>query len=101
MATLYTVNASVFLNAFNPYEPRHPDSRRFLSQLQAQATPIVVPTLRWRIVRICKEFLYPGDTLREYPMQCRLDALAGHLQGRKRQRPGMGARSLLEKRLPA
>lgn len=45
MATLYTVDASVFLNAFNPYEPGHPDSRRFLSQLQEQATPIVVPTL--------------------------------------------------------
>ena len=45
MATLYTVDASVFLNAFNPYEPRHLDSRQFLSQLQAQATPVVVPTL--------------------------------------------------------
>jgi predicted nucleic acid-binding protein len=45
VATLYTVDASVFLNAFNPYEPGHPDSQRFLHQLQAQAIPIVVPTL--------------------------------------------------------
>jgi predicted nucleic acid-binding protein len=42
---LYTVDASVFLNAFNPYEPGHADSRRFLSQLQERATPIAVPTL--------------------------------------------------------
>lgn len=42
---LYTVDASVFLNAFNPYEAGHEISRSFLRRLQDQAMPVVVPTL--------------------------------------------------------
>lgn len=45
MASIYTVDASVFLNAFNPYEAGHEDSYRLLARFQEQATPIVVPTL--------------------------------------------------------
>ena len=45
MATTYTVDASVFLNAFNPYEVGHDDSRRLLARLQEQGVPIIVPTL--------------------------------------------------------
>lgn len=45
MASTYTVDASVFLNAFNPYGAGHEDSHRFLSLLQEQATPIIVPAL--------------------------------------------------------
>jgi len=45
MATTYTVDASVFLNAFNPYEPGHEESRRLLALMQERGTPIVVPTL--------------------------------------------------------
>jgi predicted nucleic acid-binding protein len=45
MAATFTVDASVFLNAFNPYELGHEDSRRFLAWLQERATPIIVPTL--------------------------------------------------------
>jgi predicted nucleic acid-binding protein len=45
MASTYTVDASVFLNAFNPYEPGHEESRRLLARLQEQAVPIIVPTL--------------------------------------------------------
>ncbi|MCC7352146.1 MAG: type II toxin-antitoxin system VapC family toxin [Anaerolineae bacterium] len=41
----YTVDASVFLNAFNVHEAGQPDSQRFLAHLQAEAIPIVVPTL--------------------------------------------------------
>ncbi len=41
----YTVDASVFLNAFNPKEAGHEGSLRFLAYLQAQAIPIVAPTL--------------------------------------------------------
>ena len=41
----FTVDASVFLNAFNPQEPRHDESHRLLAHLQAEAIPIVVPTL--------------------------------------------------------
>jgi predicted nucleic acid-binding protein len=44
MAT-YTVDASVFLNAFNPYEAGHETSQQFLAHLRRQAAPIVVPTL--------------------------------------------------------
>lgn len=47
MATTYTVDASVFLNAFNPYEPGHEASRRLLALMQEQAVPIIVPTLLW------------------------------------------------------
>ncbi len=45
MATLYTVDASVFLNAFNPYEEGHEESRLLLARMQEQALPLIVPTL--------------------------------------------------------
>lgn len=45
MASTYTVDASVFLNAFNPYEAGHKESHRLLARLQEEATPIIVPTL--------------------------------------------------------
>jgi len=41
----FTVDASVFLNAFNPYEAGHEESYRLLTRLQTDAIPIVVPTL--------------------------------------------------------
>ncbi len=43
MARPYTVDASVFLNAFNPSEAGHAESHRVLTWLQEQATPIIVP----------------------------------------------------------
>jgi len=45
VANTYTVDASVFLNAFNPYEAGHAESQRLLAQMQADALPIIVPTL--------------------------------------------------------
>jgi predicted nucleic acid-binding protein len=45
VASVYTIDASVFLNAFNPYEAGHEESHRLLTQLQEQATPIIAPTL--------------------------------------------------------
>jgi len=45
VAGIYTVDASVFLNAFNPYEAGHAESQRLLALLQERAAPIVVPTL--------------------------------------------------------
>lgn len=45
MAALYTVDASVFLSAFNPREPGHDESQRLLDRMQRDAKPIVVPTL--------------------------------------------------------
>ena len=45
MAKTYTVDASVFLNAFYPHEVEHETSRRLLAGLQAEGAPIIVPTL--------------------------------------------------------
>jgi len=45
MATTYTVDASVFLNGFNPYEAGHEESRSLLARMQDEAVPIIVPTL--------------------------------------------------------
>jgi len=45
VAVTFTVDASVFLNGFNPYEPGHEESRRLLVQMQERAVPIIVPTL--------------------------------------------------------
>jgi predicted nucleic acid-binding protein len=45
VAHTYTVDASVFLNAFNPYEVGHEHSHRLLAHFQEQSTPIIVPTL--------------------------------------------------------
>ena len=41
----FTVDASVFLNAFNPREAGHADSFRFLARLHEHAIPMVAPTL--------------------------------------------------------
>lgn len=45
MAQLYTVDASVFLNAFNSTESGHEGSAAFLVQIRDARNPIVVPTL--------------------------------------------------------
>ena len=45
MASTYTIDASVFINAFNPAEMGHADSRRLLAQLRRQTAPLIVPTL--------------------------------------------------------
>jgi len=45
VSSVYTVDASVFLNAFNSYEAGHEESHLLLARLQEQAFPIVVPTL--------------------------------------------------------
>jgi len=45
MSGTFTVDASVFLNAFNPYEAGHAESRRLLAHLQSQTLPIITPTL--------------------------------------------------------
>jgi predicted nucleic acid-binding protein len=45
VARTFTVDASVFLNAFNPYEAGSEISNRFLAALQQDALPVIVPTL--------------------------------------------------------
>lgn len=44
-AGIYTVDASVFLNAFNPYEDGNRESRSLLARFEENATPIIVPNL--------------------------------------------------------
>jgi hypothetical protein len=41
----YTLDASVVLNAFNPAEIDHTTSLQLQMTLQAQAIPVIVPTL--------------------------------------------------------
>jgi predicted nucleic acid-binding protein len=41
----YTVDASVFVNAFNPHERGHAESLRVLSLIHERNDPIIVPTL--------------------------------------------------------
>jgi predicted nucleic acid-binding protein len=45
MTTPFVVDASVFLNAFNPAEPGSEISKEVLSRLRAQAVPLIAPTL--------------------------------------------------------
>jgi len=45
MTGIYTIDASVFINAFNPAEIGHADSHRLLAELRQQAAPLIVPTL--------------------------------------------------------
>ena len=45
MPTTYTIDASVFINAFIPSEAGNVESNRLLAILQEKAAPIIVPTL--------------------------------------------------------
>ena len=42
---MYTVDASVWVNAFDQREPDHQVSRQFLGVLRSRALPIIVPNL--------------------------------------------------------
>ena len=41
----YTIDASVFVNAFNPHEKGHAESLELLSAIRKRGEPIIVPTL--------------------------------------------------------
>lgn len=45
MAATFTIDASVFVNAFNDREVGHADSYRFLEYVKDLALPVIVPTL--------------------------------------------------------
>jgi predicted nucleic acid-binding protein len=45
MAGPYTIDASVFLNAFNPFEIGSETSKELLEKLQSQSVPIIAPVL--------------------------------------------------------
>jgi len=44
-STRYTVDASVFVNAFNPHEHGHAESLQLLAAIQERGDPVIVPTL--------------------------------------------------------
>jgi len=44
-APRFTVDASVFVNAFNPHEDGHDGSLAFLAAIHNQGDPVIVPTL--------------------------------------------------------
>jgi predicted nucleic acid-binding protein len=41
----YTVDASVFVNAFNPHEEGHAESLQILAAIHERGDPVIVPTL--------------------------------------------------------
>lgn len=41
----YTIDASVFVNAFNPHEEGHEESLAALAAIQERGDPVIVPTL--------------------------------------------------------
>ena len=41
----YTIDASVFVNAFNPHEKGHAESLRILSAIRDRDDPVIVPAL--------------------------------------------------------
>src|SRR5712692_7251591 len=41
----YTVDASVFVNAFNPHEEGHAESLQILAAIAERGDPVIVPTL--------------------------------------------------------
>ena len=41
----FTVDASVFVNAFNPHEAGHAASLEFLAAVHRQAIPVIIPSL--------------------------------------------------------
>lgn len=45
VASRYTVDASVFVNAFNPHENGHAASLQILAAIQQRGDPVIVPTL--------------------------------------------------------
>ena len=45
MPSVYTLDASIFINAFNPAEQGHGTSRELLDRFRRDGTPMVEPTL--------------------------------------------------------
>jgi predicted nucleic acid-binding protein len=43
----YTVDASVFVNAFNPHEAGHAGSLALLTEIHERSVPVILPALVW------------------------------------------------------
>lgn len=67
---MYTVDASVWVNAFDQQEPGHLVSRQFLEALRKQSIPIVVPNL------VLAEVAGATGRTRRTPVEAQMFALA-------------------------
>jgi predicted nucleic acid-binding protein len=67
---MYTVDASVWVNAFDRREPGHLVSRQFLEVLRDQALPIIVPNL------VLVEVAGAISRTRQAPVQAQAFAMA-------------------------
>lgn len=67
---MYTVDASVWVNAFDQREPGHLVSRQFLEVLRDQALPIIVPNL------VLVEVAGAISRTRQAPVQAQAFAIA-------------------------
>jgi len=68
-----TLDASVFLNAFNPAEPHHADSSRLMAHVRADAIPLVTPTLALpEVSAAIARTTGDSDTARQFAEQLRI-----------------------------
>jgi predicted nucleic acid-binding protein len=68
-----TLDASVFLNAFNPAEPHHADSSRLMAHVRADAIPLVTPTLALpEVSAAIARTTGDSDTARRFAEQLRI-----------------------------
>src|SRR5215471_468168 len=67
---MYTVDASVWVNAFDQREPGHLVSRQFLEAVRGQALPIIVPNL------VLVEVAGAISRTRQAPVQAQAFAIA-------------------------
>jgi len=68
-----TLDASVFLNAFNPAEPHHADSSRLMAHVRANAIPLVTPTLALpEVSAAIARTTGDSDTARQFAEQLRI-----------------------------
>jgi predicted nucleic acid-binding protein len=68
-----TLDASVFLNAFNPAEPHHADSSRLMAHVRADAIPLVAPTLALpEVSAAIARTTGDSDTARQFAEQLRI-----------------------------
>jgi predicted nucleic acid-binding protein len=67
---MYTVDASVWVNAFDQREPGHLVSRQFLEEVRDHALPIIVPNL------VLVEVAGAISRTRQAPMQAQTFAIA-------------------------
>ena len=68
-----TIDASVFLNAFNPAEPHHAESSSLMRRVRAEAIPLIAPTLVLpEVAAAIARTTGDSDTAREFAEQLRI-----------------------------